>query len=125
MIRINKNEYKTISEELIKSDIKQYKSNLNKWRNSVNIPKPYPAYLIVEKIVENDEEWELVNQTNDAENEPSHDELIDTNNENYNYVYARTSEYGSIEEQIEYITENGLEAWQLKVSDIKNKYPKS
>lgn len=40
------------------------------------------------------------------------------------YVANRINEYGSIEEQIEFITENGLKAWQDKVSDIKSKYPK-
>ena len=39
-------------------------------------------------------------------------------------VQNRIKEYGSIAEQIEYITENGLDAWQLKVADIKSKYPK-
>jgi len=36
----------------------------------------------------------------------------------------RIKEYGSIAEQIEYITENGLDAWQSKVAEIKTKYPK-
>ena len=36
----------------------------------------------------------------------------------------RIKEYGSIAEQIEYITENGLDAWQSKVNSIKTKYPK-
>jgi hypothetical protein len=36
----------------------------------------------------------------------------------------RIKEYGSIAEQIEYITENGLDAWQSKVNSIKAKYPK-
>lgn len=39
-------------------------------------------------------------------------------------VQNRIKEYGSIAEQIEYITENGLDAWQLKVNSIKAKYPK-
>ena len=39
-------------------------------------------------------------------------------------VQNRIKEYGSIAEQIEYITENGLDAWQLKVADIKSKFPK-
>ena len=39
-------------------------------------------------------------------------------------VANRQKEYGSIAEQIEYITENGLEAWQSKVQEIKTKYPK-
>jgi hypothetical protein len=39
-------------------------------------------------------------------------------------VQKRIKEYGSIAEQIEYITENGLDAWQTKVNSIKAKYPK-
>ena len=40
------------------------------------------------------------------------------------YADKRFKEYGSIAEQIEYITENGLDAWQSKVNSIKAKYPK-
>jgi len=40
------------------------------------------------------------------------------------YIIARTAEYGTLEEQIEYITENGLEAWQTKVAKIKTDNPK-
>ena len=39
-------------------------------------------------------------------------------------VRNRIKEYGSIAEQIEFITENGLDAWQSKVNSIKAKYPK-
>ena len=39
-------------------------------------------------------------------------------------VADRQIEYGSPEKMIEYITENGLEAWQSKVQEIKTKYPK-
>ena len=39
-------------------------------------------------------------------------------------ISKRIKEYGSIAEQIEYITENGLDAWQSKVNSIKTKYPK-
>jgi len=41
-----------------------------------------------------------------------------------NAINNRVKEYGSIAEQIEYITENGIEAWQTKVNSIKAKYPK-
>lgn len=40
------------------------------------------------------------------------------------YAEKRLEEYGSVLEQIEYITEKGIEAWQTKVSSIKEKYPK-
>jgi len=39
-------------------------------------------------------------------------------------VANRQTEYGTPQEMIEYITENGLEAWQTKVQEIKTKYPK-
>ena len=39
-------------------------------------------------------------------------------------VANRQKEYGSIAEQIEYITEKGLEAWKTNVQSIKTKYPK-
>ena len=39
-------------------------------------------------------------------------------------VSNRVSEYGTPEKQLEFITENGLEAWQTKVAEIKAKYPK-
>ena len=39
-------------------------------------------------------------------------------------VSNRMSEYGSVESQIEFITENGLDAWKTKVDEIKAKYPK-
>ena len=38
---------------------------------------------------------------------------------------ARQAAYGSVESQLEYITENGLEAWQTKVAGIKAANPKS
>jgi hypothetical protein len=40
------------------------------------------------------------------------------------YADKRLKEYGTIAQQIEYITENGIEAWQTKVNTIKTKYPK-
>ena len=40
------------------------------------------------------------------------------------YADRRLEEYGTTQEQIEFITENGLEAWQARVASIKAKYPK-
>ena len=36
----------------------------------------------------------------------------------------RKAEYGTVEQQLEYITENGLTKWQENVTAIKKKYPK-
>ena len=41
------------------------------------------------------------------------------------WVNKRLHAYGLPKDQLEFITENGLEAWQAKVSDIKAKYPKA
>ena len=39
------------------------------------------------------------------------------------WLQNRISAYGDPMSQIEYITENGLEAWQVQVAEIKKKYP--
>jgi len=41
-----------------------------------------------------------------------------------NPIEKRVQEYGSVERQIEFITEQGLEAWQAEVARIKEKHPK-
>ena len=40
------------------------------------------------------------------------------------WLLARYEAYGNIMEQIEFITENGLDAWQTKVAEIKAANPK-
>ena len=45
--------------------------------------------------------------------------------ENPQWLEDRLSAYGSAQSQIEYITENGLEAWANHVAEIKAMYPKS
>ena len=40
-------------------------------------------------------------------------------------IDQRRAEYGHLDNQIEFITENGLEAWQARVADIKARHPKS
>jgi len=42
-----------------------------------------------------------------------------------NWLEGRQSEYGRPVTQIEFITENGLEAWQAKVAEIKGRWPKA
>ena len=43
---------------------------------------------------------------------------------NPDWLEQRLQDYGSPQEQIEYITENGLAAWQTRVAEIKARYPK-
>ena len=63
----------------------------------------------------NGTEW-VLEEIPPPEPEPEEPELT--------FFEKRKIEYGTAEEQIEFITENGLEAWQSKVSEIKTKYPK-
>mgnify|MGYP003111906240 FL=1 len=44
--------------------------------------------------------------------------------ETTDYVKARMTAYGTVEEQIEYITEKGLDKWQENVTAIKSANPK-
>ena len=70
-------------------------------------------------------EWNIKDKT-----KPTDDELkaveSDADKEEKNQVAIdnRKSEYGSLESQIEYITENGIDKWKEKVDAIKKKYPK-
>ena len=62
-------------------------------------------------------EW-VVTAIPEPEPEPEEEPYVPT------YEDKRLEEYGTAEKQIEYITENGLEAWQQRVAEIKAKYPK-
>ena len=59
----------------------------------------------------------------DAELDALEDEAQDMS-DNAIAISNRMKEYGSVESQIEFITENGLDAWKTKVDEIKAKYPK-
>jgi len=53
---------------------------------------------------------------------------LETQANDYEYnqgqIQKRQIEYGSPSEQMEFITENGLTAWQTKVNEIKTRFPK-
>ena len=55
------------------------------------------------------EEWDAIDEANKPE--PTYAEL-------------RNAERGSVEEQLEYIQENGLQAWIDRDNTIRAKYPK-
>ena len=70
-------------------------------------------------------EWNITEKPKptDAELNALEDEA-QTMSDNAQAVSNRMSEYGSVSSQIEFITENGLDAWKTKVDEIKTKYPK-
>ena len=65
----------------------------------------------------NGTEW-VITEIPQPEPKPEPEPYVET------YVDKRLKEYGALQEQIEFITENGLEAWQSRVASIKAKYPK-
>ena len=70
-------------------------------------------------------EWNIKDKA-----KPTDDELkakesdADKLEKNAIVIDNRKAEYGSVESQIEYITENGIDKWKEKVDAIKKKYPK-
>lgn len=70
-------------------------------------------------------EWNITEKPKptDAELNALEDEA-QTMSDNAEAISNRKSEYGSVDSQIEFITENGLDAWKTKVDEIKTKYPK-
>lgn len=52
-------------------------------------------------------------------------ELYETADDRPQWLKDRVEAYGGIGSQIEYITENGLEAWQAHVAEIKAANPKT
>ena len=54
--------------------------------------------------------------------EKPEEEFVDPRPE---YIQKRTQAYGTVESQIEFITENGLDAWVAKVNQIKADNPKT
>lgn len=67
--------------------------------------------------------------TASAKPEPIEPEPIETESiyvdERPAWLIARADAYGTLESQIEYIAENGLEAWQTHVAEIKTANPKT
>lgn len=60
--------------------------------------------------------------TASAKPEPVEEEVVD---DTPTWFLKRQEAYGAVEAQLEYITENGLDAWQTKVAKIKTDNPKS
>ena len=90
-----------------------------------------PDFLLEVQVVDDGKgnlsiaEWNATDKVKptDAQLNTFTDEAIKSQN-NDKAVANRQKEYGSVAEQLEYITENGLDAWQTKVQTIKTKFPK-
>jgi len=69
-------------------------------------------------------EWNLDMPKPTMEQLNAYETQANTYEANKQIIRQRLKAYGSIAQQIEYITENGLEAWQNKVQQIKSDNPK-
>ena len=73
---------------------------------------------------------QYIKDWNVAEEQPTNEQLNALESEatklenNNQAVVNRKKEYGTVEKQIEFITEKGLDAWKTNVQTIKTKYPK-
>ena len=89
-----------------------------------------PDYINEVLIMDNDgtqfiKEWNIKDKPKPTDEQLNSFETDATKIENnITAINKREKEYGSIFSQIEFITENGLEAWQSKVQEIKTKSPK-
>lgn len=61
--------------------------------------------------------------TASAKPEPIEENVGEAQEESPAWLQSRSTAYGDAYSQIEYITENGLEAWQAHVASIKAQYP--
>ena len=73
-----------------------------------------PSFLVNQVGVQRD-------ATKKAEEVEEPEEFVD---ERPKWLQDRTAAYGTLESQIEYITENGLDKWQAHVAKIKADNPK-
>ena len=69
-------------------------------------------------------EWNLSIAKPTMEQLNSYEEQATIYENNQQVIANRKKSYGTIEQQIEFITENGVEAWQEKVNQIKLENPK-
>jgi len=87
----------------------------------VDVAKPEEeGFHAVEETPEFDgsvwtQNWKLVSDISDIPLVP---------NNTPEWELDRMNAYGPYADQIEFITENGLEEWQAKVAEIKTQYPK-
>tara|TARA_R100000773_G_C4176957_1_gene88274 strand:+ start:426 stop:734 length:309 start_codon:yes stop_codon:yes gene_type:complete len=70
-------------------------------------------------------EWYSYTPLKKTDIQSKYDELLSDYNKNSSVIENRKKEYGSLEEQLEYIVENGIDAFITKQKNIKSKYPKS
>lgn len=72
--------------------------------------------LVNGKLVELTDEEKAVRLVEEAEAERERKQT--------EYIANRKAEYGTVEEQLEYLAENGVEAFKRRQAEIKKRHPK-
>ena len=81
-------------------------------------------------LLQNDGQGDYIKEWNLEIAQPTQAQLdaLETQADDYEFnlgqIAKRKAEYGTAESQMENIIENGLEAEQLRIQSIKDKYPK-
>jgi len=123
-----------------KKQLKQLRINTQRSRKKVNmasLDKKIEAYMgrtvdfMTEVTLQDDGKGAYIAEWNIKDKaKPTDDQLkakesdADKLEKNATVIDKRKAEYGTVEQQLEYITENGLTKWQENVTAIKKKYPK-
>mgnify|MGYP003108669404 FL=1 len=102
-----------------------------------NLDKKIEAYMgrsvdfLTEVTLQDDGKGAYISEWNIKDKaKPTDDQLKDKESDadklekNATAIDNRKAEYGTVAQQLEYITENGLTKWQENVTAIKKKYPK-
>ncbi len=109
----------------LKKIIKDYKEQVELWRNNENIAKPIPKYEILDELI-NVDDFEL-KSTEKKQEESQKEDLsnkLNVTHEDYDYAFARTNAedgYGLIEDQLDMMYH---EKWKDHIQKVKLKYPK-
>ena len=138
------------SQELLESDINQYRAALIAHSQTTGVPAPWPPNELVEAIVKNNLEWEWQELPPETIAEIIEDEPINTIPEPlqgfefvsdlYNdflarkfyfdeladYQQLRAKEYPTISDQLDAMFHAGMlpEPLMAQIREVKNKYPK-
>ena len=87
--------------------------------------------FIKDVLLQNDGQGSYIKEWNVAEAQPTDEQLnaleseANTLESNYQVIETRKGLYGTTEEQLEYIVENGVDAFVTKQQQIKTNNPKS
>ena len=100
-----------------KTTLKNADSELYKSVNGVRI-----------KLTDSEYETEITRQATNMTASQAKDTVVNDGGTHADYKQIRKDAYiaavGDIPDQLDYIYHNGLDAWKVKIKEVKDKYPK-